>query len=211
VDSPLRLITTEVRPATELAKTIEALLVVASQPLPVEDDAPNNPHARFRFYHQLDCRIADGDRYWSSGLAAGPARYARWLRYKTPQCDADGHLDRLALPPLIDTMPTALHRAIGPVGYRFYAPSLDLTTYVVDDTRREWLLVAVTVRRAHAGWAIADAEVWDDEVVSSRTARRRCTCTIFGRTAGRRRLRAIVTSVIQLAMRVAERDRRNVS
>jgi len=39
VDSPLRLITTEVTPAAELAKTIEALLVVASQPLPVEDIA----------------------------------------------------------------------------------------------------------------------------------------------------------------------------
>ena len=35
--SPLRLITTEATPATELAKTVEALLVVASQPLPVED------------------------------------------------------------------------------------------------------------------------------------------------------------------------------
>src|SRR4051812_23428670 len=35
--SALRLITTEVTPATELAKTVEALLVVASQPLPVED------------------------------------------------------------------------------------------------------------------------------------------------------------------------------
>jgi segregation and condensation protein B len=37
VDSPLRLITTEVTSASELAKTVEALLVVASQPLPVED------------------------------------------------------------------------------------------------------------------------------------------------------------------------------
>src|SRR6266436_2260889 len=37
--SPLRLITVEVAPATELAKTVEALLVVASQPLPVEDIA----------------------------------------------------------------------------------------------------------------------------------------------------------------------------
>jgi segregation and condensation protein B len=37
LDSPLRLITSEVAPATELAKTIEALLVVASQPLPVAD------------------------------------------------------------------------------------------------------------------------------------------------------------------------------
>jgi segregation and condensation protein B len=39
VDSPLRLITTEVTPAAELAKTVEALLVVASQPLPVEEIA----------------------------------------------------------------------------------------------------------------------------------------------------------------------------
>jgi segregation and condensation protein B len=37
VDSPLRLITTEVTPADELARTLEALLVVASQPLPLED------------------------------------------------------------------------------------------------------------------------------------------------------------------------------
>jgi len=39
VDSPLRLITTEVTHAVELAKTVEALLVVASQPLPVEEIA----------------------------------------------------------------------------------------------------------------------------------------------------------------------------
>jgi segregation and condensation protein B len=37
LDGPLRLITTEVVPAGELAKTVEALLVVASQPLPIED------------------------------------------------------------------------------------------------------------------------------------------------------------------------------
>ena len=37
MDRPLRLIPTEVTPAAELARTIEALLVVASQPLSVED------------------------------------------------------------------------------------------------------------------------------------------------------------------------------
>ncbi len=129
----------------------------------VEDGLPNNPHTRFRIYQQLDCKIADGERFWAPDFAAGPARYARWLRYKTPQRDAQGNFDRLALLPLIDTMPTALHRAIGPSPYRFYAPSLDLTTYVVDDTQREWVLIAATVRRARAGWAIADVEVWDDE------------------------------------------------
>jgi acyl-CoA thioesterase len=60
-------------------------------------------------------------------------------------------------------MPTALHRAVGPGEFRFFAPSLDLTVYTVDDTRREWLLVATTLKRARAGWAVADAEVWDDE------------------------------------------------
>jgi acyl-CoA thioesterase len=129
----------------------------------IEDGAANNPHTRFRFYHQLDCRLADGEPFWQPSFTAGPARYARWLRYKTPQRDAAGRFDRLAIAPLVDTMPTALHRAIGPGPYRFYAPSLDLTLYTIDDTTREWLLVAVTVRRARAGWAIGDAEVWDDE------------------------------------------------
>jgi segregation and condensation protein B len=37
LDSPLRLITIEATPAAELARTLEALLVVASQPLPLEE------------------------------------------------------------------------------------------------------------------------------------------------------------------------------
>ena len=43
---------------------------------------------------ELECRIADGDRWWNQELAAGPARYARWLRYRVPQRDAEGRLDR---------------------------------------------------------------------------------------------------------------------
>ncbi|MDB4955031.1 MAG: acyl-CoA thioesterase-like protein [Myxococcales bacterium] len=145
-----------------IALTVPDVRSLADSP-PAEDNAPNNPHTRFRIYQQLDCRIADGDAFWQPSFAAGPPRYARWFRFKVPQRDAEGRLDRLALPPLIDTMPTALHRAIGPGPYRFYAPSLDLTMYSVDDTTREWLLVSVTLRRARAGLAIADAEVWDDE------------------------------------------------
>lgn len=130
---------------------------------PVDDGAPNNPHTRYPFFHQVECKLAVAEAFWRTDFVAGPARYARWFRYRTPQRDADGNLDRLALAPLIDTMPTALHRAVGPGEYRFFAPSLDLTTYVIDDTKREWLLVATTLRRARAGWAIADCDVWDDE------------------------------------------------
>jgi acyl-CoA thioesterase len=129
----------------------------------IDDGASNNPHTRFRFYHQLDCKLADGEAFWQPEFREGPARYARWFRYKVPQRDGDGRFDRLALPPLIDTMPTALHRAIGPGAYRFYAPSLDLTVYTIDDTTREWVLIVTTVKRAKGGWAIGDCEVWDDE------------------------------------------------
>jgi acyl-CoA thioesterase len=133
-------------------------------------DGPNspsgNPYQMFRFYQQLECRIAEGDIHWrDDSFIAGPARYARWMRYKKPQLDATGVFDRLALPPLIDTMPSALHRAIGQHGandYRFYAPSLDLTIHVVADTTCEWLLLRSYVRRAADGYAIADIEVWDE-------------------------------------------------
>lgn len=130
--------------------------------IPVADSLPHNPHKRFAFFQQLEARIADGEPLWAEDQPPGPARYARWFRYRTPQRDARGRFDRLALPPLMDTMPSALSRAIGTGGYRFIAPSLDLTTYVVDDTEDEWLLVATCVRRAHHGWAIGECEVWDE-------------------------------------------------
>jgi acyl-CoA thioesterase len=135
--------------------------LAASEPL--DDGSRRDPHLRFRFHTQVEYRLAEGDRFWQPGFTAGPGRYARWVRYKTPPRDLAGRLDRLALPPLIDAMPSALHRAIGPSDYRFMAPSLDLTTYIIDDTLREWVLISVTVRRAKDGWAIADVDVWDDE------------------------------------------------
>jgi len=165
-DSGLEMIATflrERRGPDVIARDVPTWARSFADAVSVEDGAPNNPHTRFAFFHQLECKLAVGDAFWRPDFAAGPAQYARWFRYRTPQRDAEGNLDRLALPPIIDTMPTALHRAVGPGGYRFYAPSLDLTTYVVDDTVREWLLVATTLRRARAGWAIADCEVWDDE------------------------------------------------
>jgi acyl-CoA thioesterase len=126
-----------------------------------EDGHPVNPATRFAFYRNFDCRIASGGRYWLPGFAAGPPRYARWWRYRVPQRTGDV-VDRLALPPIADTMPTALLEAIGPSAYRFFAPSLDFTLHVVDDTAREWLLVHCYCRRARAGWATAELEIWDD-------------------------------------------------
>jgi acyl-coenzyme A thioesterase PaaI-like protein len=130
---------------------------------PIDDGSRRDASLRFRFHTQVEYRLAEGERFWQPEFSAGPGRYARWVRYRVPQRDALGRFDRFALPPLIDSMPSALHRAIGPGDYRFLAPSLDLTTYVIDDTDREWVLISVTARRANDGWAIADVDVWDDE------------------------------------------------
>jgi acyl-CoA thioesterase len=145
------------------------LVGAAFPPVPLPDDCddadngnPVNPHGRFAFYANVDCKIARGGRYWLPDFAAGPPRFARWFRYRVPQRTAAGVLDRLALPPIADTMPTALLEALGPSSYRFFAPSLDLTLHVVDDTDREWILASTYCRRARAGWATAEVELWDD-------------------------------------------------
>ncbi|HEY0415863.1 MAG TPA: SMC-Scp complex subunit ScpB [Gaiellaceae bacterium] len=54
MDSPLRLITTDATPALELARTLEALLVVASQPLAVEELAGAAGAAAFQVEEALE-------------------------------------------------------------------------------------------------------------------------------------------------------------
>jgi acyl-CoA thioesterase len=126
------------------------------------DGHPANSHHRIRFFHNIESRLARGDRFWLPEWQAGPARYSRWFRYLHAQRDGNGNFDRLAIAPLADTLPPALYQALGPSDYRFYAPSLDLTLHIVDDTDREWLLIHAEARRARAGWAFGDAEIWDD-------------------------------------------------
>jgi acyl-CoA thioesterase len=129
---------------------------------PLVDPARPDLDRMPRFFRNYDVRVAAGARFWEKGWEAGAARVARWFRYRVPQVTASGVFDRLAHAPIIDTMPPAVTQAVGPGAYRFFAPSLDLTLHVVDDTDREWLLVTAYARRARAGTAIAEVEVWDD-------------------------------------------------
>lgn len=117
---------------------------------------------RPRFFANVESRLALGHRWWEPGWAPGPARIARWFRYRVPQRLPDGRFDPLALPPLADTMPPALIQKLGPDHAPFFAPSLDLTVHFLEDTRAEWLLTHVHARRARAGYATADVEMWDD-------------------------------------------------
>jgi len=115
-----------------------------------------------RFFENFDTRLALGQPWWTTDWTAGDARVARWFRYKRPQRLADGRLDPLALPPIADTMPPALFQRLGPERRPFHAPSLDLTVHFLEDTTAEWILANVHARRARAGYATADVEIWDD-------------------------------------------------
>lgn len=112
------------------------------------------------FFANLDIRLALGAAFWDE-WQAGEARQAYWYRYHVPQ-RRDGRFDPLAVPPIADTMPSALARKLGPAEARFFAPSLDLTVHFLDPSEAEWFLVDVRCQRARAGYATADAEIWDE-------------------------------------------------
>jgi acyl-CoA thioesterase len=114
------------------------------------------------FFENFDTRLALGHRWWTDGWQPREASIVRWFRYRRPQRLADGRLDPLALPPICDTMPPALTQRLGPSHEPFFAPSLDLTIHFLEDTASQWLMTHVHTRRARAGFATGQLEVWDD-------------------------------------------------
>ncbi|MFO0590301.1 MAG: thioesterase family protein [Polyangiaceae bacterium] len=143
------------------------------------DEAPqfdeHGPHrlGGFPFLSNVDVRLAQGYPFWAPEFVAKhpdlkrgedePARFARWYRYRAPQNLADGTLDPLAIPPIADTMPSAVANKVGPAGKPFHAPSLDLTVHFLEQVKTEWILVAAYARRARAGYATAEAEIWSQD------------------------------------------------
>lgn len=112
------------------------------------------------FFQNLDMRLALGAPVWRQGWPKGDARMAFWYRYRIDQ-RVSGQLDPLAIPPIADTMPSALARRLGPDHPRFFAPSLDLTVHFLDPGQTDWYLVDVRCPRARDGYASAHADVWD--------------------------------------------------
>lgn len=125
---------------------------------------PTPVHAEFRppIFESVDVRLALGHRWWTRDFPAGPARLARWMRYRVPQRLADGTIDPLALPPLVDTMPPSAIQRLGPEFRPFVAPSLDLTVHFLEPVTTPWLLVDTRTRYAGRGYGAADVQVWDE-------------------------------------------------
>ena len=135
-----------------------------AQDMTAELHEPADLARRARFFHNFEVRFGLGHRSWSDDDGEpGPPYYARWFRYRAPQRDARGGLERLAIPPVADTMPPAVWQALEPGRQALYAPSLDLTVHFLDDTTSEWLLAVSRARRARQGYATADVEIWSED------------------------------------------------
>lgn len=117
----------------------------------------------YTFFDRFDDRVARGHTWADKDWSAGAARSARWLKYSRPVRAADGSLDPIAIPPIVDLMPGALLQALGPQTPRFFAPSLDLTVHILEPSPRDWMLCSAFGRRARAGIASCDMEVWDED------------------------------------------------
>lgn len=113
------------------------------------------------FFRQLEARLAFGRRFWEADWDAGPARCARWFRYREPPL-REGRLPFEAMPPLVDTMPAAIFESLGSEHPRLYAPSLDLTIHYLARSDRQWLLCHARGIWAEDGYASAELELWDD-------------------------------------------------
>lgn len=116
------------------------------------------------FLRNYACLRALGQPWWiEERWTPGLDRSAYWYRYLVPQTLPDGQLDPFALPPLVDTMPPAMFQIAGPSAAHYLAPSLDLTVHWLEDTSRQWLLTHAHCRRARAGYATGEIEIWDDQ------------------------------------------------
>jgi acyl-CoA thioesterase len=134
-------------------------------PAPEDTPLPGDPppeYGRFRstFFEQMDFRPVRMNPPWRTDWQAGAAEAVRWMRFRRPPRLADGTLDPLALVALSDTMPPAIGQALGPGGSPWFAPSVDLTTHVLESTREEWVLIRSRCRHASGGYATADNELW---------------------------------------------------
>lgn len=113
------------------------------------------------FYRNLVVRRVLGNVWWSKSWAPAEPRVARYYEYRVPPL-VGGALDPLALPPIADTMATAVHQGVGSRQPPMIFPSLDLTLHFVAPTglTTEPVLVDARGTAIFGGTASASANLW---------------------------------------------------
>jgi acyl-CoA thioesterase len=112
------------------------------------------------FWDHVDGRAASGHPPWVPYVPVSSER-AAWYRFNEPPMLDDGRLDPLAALTMCDTMPGAVGERMGRRDQYWLPPSCDLTVHMLGDAHTEWILAVNRCRRASAGYASAEMEIWD--------------------------------------------------
>lgn len=170
-DVGLEVTATWVLPRADLGFATRAFMAPPEVPgpeaCPVYDPTLTGPTPP-PFYRNLEVRKARGDVWWAKGWAPGDGHVARWYRYLVPPLLEDGTLDPLALPPIADTMASAVHQTLGSHNPPLLFPSLDLTVHFTAPRAGRGdspILVDAHATALHEGTASGRAEVWQDGVL----------------------------------------------
>jgi acyl-CoA thioesterase len=132
-------------------------------PLP-EDPPPQYASWRASVFDNFEMRRVSGHAPWHTDWqAGGPAESARWIRFvDTPRLPS-GELDPVAYMTLADFMPGGVGQKLGPGYPIFWGFSCDLTVHVFETTKSDWILERVHCRKAGAGYASGEIELWDED------------------------------------------------
>lgn len=119
------------------------------------------PFEPLPFWTRVEGRAALGHPPWEQHEPTG-SDVATWLRFDSPPQLADGAIDPLGVLTLADRMPGCVAERLGHQGPPWFAPSADLTVYLFEPLRTEWLLAHDRARWADDGWASAESVLWDE-------------------------------------------------
>lgn len=113
------------------------------------------------FWERVEGRPVIGHAPWDD-YEPGRAERGAWCRMDDPPHLDDGTIDPLSFIVLLDMMPNAVDERLTASDDRnWFAPSIDLTVHILDQTRSPWLLAHNRVRHAGDGYASADMALWD--------------------------------------------------
>lgn len=170
-DVGLEVTATWVQPRADLGHLPRAFVAPPELPAPeacpvfdLESARPAPPP----FYRNLEARKVLGEVWWAKSWPPGDGRVARYYRYLVAPTLADGTMDPLALPPIADTMASAVHQALGSQSPPLLFPSLDLTVHFTAPRAGDAtapVLVDSHATALHEGTASARAEVWQGGVL----------------------------------------------
>lgn len=137
-----------------------------------------NPDSPPSIFDQFETRRAFGHYPWEPLWQPGPARFVRWMRYRSGATTDAGRFDPVALVPPADLPGPAVWARLGPDVPLVFMNSLEMSVRFLADASDDWLLCDYRARHMGDGFCLTETDVWSaGRLVAT------CTQSMLMRTA----------------------------